>query len=142
MGTRQFSFNRRPPLSIVHQALGLVSAQPSSSYIFTGRSGLVWKGRAQPTRASEHYQLRIAYTLGHYPETTVLAPKLQCRDEKPVPHLYKEGTLCLFNPNKDEWNSRQKLSETVLPWACLWLYFYEIWLATGEWKGGGDHPAR
>jgi hypothetical protein len=54
--------------------------------------------------------------------------------------MYQQESLCLFNPEKREWNPEQRLGDTILPWACIWLYFYEIWLATGDWKGGGDHP--
>ena len=35
----------------------------------------------------------------------------------------------------------QKFAETIVPWACLWLYYYEVWHATGEWLGGGLHPS-
>jgi hypothetical protein len=27
-----------------------------------------------------------------------------------------------------------------LPWAAIWLFYFEEWLASGEWKGGGEHP--
>jgi hypothetical protein len=27
-----------------------------------------------------------------------------------------------------------------VPWLLLWLSFYELWLITGEWHGGGVHP--
>ncbi|MGH8092034.1 MAG: hypothetical protein ACREIF_00990 [Chthoniobacterales bacterium] len=30
-----------------------------------------------------------------------------------------------------------RLADTIVPWTSRWLYFYEIWLATGEWMGGG-----
>jgi len=31
---------------------------------------------------------------------------------------------------------------TILPWASLWLLYYEIWLLTGEWCGANqEHPA-
>jgi hypothetical protein len=33
-----------------------------------------------------------------------------------------------------------KISDTIVPWAVLWLYYFEDWLATDEWKGGGKHP--
>src|SRR3954464_10099674 len=99
MGIRRFNF-RRPPLSIVLQARGLQKAQPGSAFRFTGRSGLVWKGHAQPTPASEDYEISIAYTLGHYPRTTVVSPSLQKREGQPIPHMYQQETLCLFNPNK------------------------------------------
>ena len=141
MGTAPLKVDRRPPLSIALQVLALKAAQPGSSCIFTGRSGLIWRGYARPTSASEQYKISIAYTLGHYPKTKVLSPGLKRREGKPIPHMYKQGSLCLFNPNKFEWNPNQRLSDSILPLACLWLYFYEIWLATGEWKGGGDHPS-
>jgi len=140
MAIRRFDFSRSPPLPIVIQARALQAAQPESFCRFTGRSGLVWMGNARPTPISENYRLQISYTLGHYPKTKVLGPSLRGRDGKPIPHMYQQETLCLFNPNKREWNPRMRLDETILPLASLWLYFYEIWLATGEWKGEGDHP--
>jgi hypothetical protein len=33
------------------------------------------------------------------------------------------------------------LAYTVVPWTSEWLVFYELWLITGEWLGGGTHPA-
>lgn len=32
------------------------------------------------------------------------------------------------------------IADTYIPWAIEWLYYYEIWLVTGEWCGGGIHP--
>ena len=32
------------------------------------------------------------------------------------------------------------LADTIVPWAAEWLMHYELWLVTGEWTGGGDHP--
>lgn len=129
-----------PPLSIALQARFLQAAQPGSSYRFTGRSGLIWRGSLRPTPLSEQYKLRVSYTLGHYPETTVLEPKLKSRGNELIPHMYEQTTLCLFNPHKGEWTPHMRLSETILPLASLWLYFYDIWFATGGWEGGGDHP--
>jgi hypothetical protein len=34
------------------------------------------------------------------------------------------------------------LADTILPWAVEWLAYYEIWLATGVWYGGGEWPPR
>ncbi|HYM07249.1 MAG TPA: hypothetical protein VE377_25720 [Candidatus Dormibacteraeota bacterium] len=30
-----------------------------------------------------------------------------------------------------------RLSHSIIPWLALWLMFYEMWRATGEWYGGG-----
>ena len=32
------------------------------------------------------------------------------------------------------------IADTIVPWAQEWLYYYEIWLATNEWCGGGHIP--
>ena len=32
------------------------------------------------------------------------------------------------------------LSQTIVPWATLWFYFFEDWPVSDEWKGGGKHP--
>jgi hypothetical protein len=28
---------------------------------------------------------------------------------------------------------------TIIPWLLEWLVYYEAWLVTGEWLGGGVH---
>lgn len=40
-----------------------------------------------------------------------------------------------------EWTSEMPLAETIIPWASLWLFYFEDWLVTNGWKGGGEHPA-
>jgi hypothetical protein len=54
--------------------------------------------------------------------------------------MYCQERLCLFLPGSREWNGDDPIALTILPWASLWLYFYEVWHATGEWLGGGVHP--
>lgn len=128
------------PLPISIQAAFLKAAQPGSTCSFTRGSGLVWKGTLQPTPLSDIYTVRIRYGLGRQPQTDVLNPKLQRRGEQPIPHMYEQKHLCLFNPGKWNWDATMRIDQTTLLWASMWLYFYEHWLATGEWQGGGDHP--
>ena len=33
-----------------------------------------------------------------------------------------------------------RLVDTIVPWSILWLFYFEDWLETDEWKGGGMHP--
>jgi hypothetical protein len=33
-------------------------------------------------------------------------------------------------------------TETIVPWISEWLMYYELWLSTGEWLGGGIHPQK
>lgn len=79
------------------------------------------------------------------PEVLVLRPDLKSlAGKKTIPHVYDHdgpGTkLCLWWPKLREWMPRMKLSETCVPWTAEWLWYFEDWLATGEWAGGGQHP--
>jgi len=31
------------------------------------------------------------------------------------------------------------LIETVIPWSFLWLFYFEEWLVSDVWSGGGVH---
>jgi hypothetical protein len=33
-----------------------------------------------------------------------------------------------------------RIDQTIVPWAILWLFYYEEWLVSDDWKGGGEHP--
>lgn len=83
------------------------------------------------------------------PIVRVLDPPLRSQsgvEEAPLPHVYydpacpKLSPLCLFDPRDGEWQPTMLLTETIMPWTCEWLLFYEIWSATGKWLGGGRHP--
>jgi hypothetical protein len=92
----------------------------------------------QPTPISVEYQVRIELKVGDSrPRVTVVSPRLQDRNGEAPPHLYPGEELCLFYPG--EWNDSKLLGEYVVPWLSLWLYYYEVWLFTGEWEGKGIH---
>jgi len=59
-----------------------------------------------------------------------------------IPHLYqqKPPRLCLYLPRTYEWQSWMRLDQTVVPWTALWLFYFEEWLVSDKWKGGGMHP--
>ena len=48
--------------------------------------------------------------------------------------------LCLTHYETDRWNTSIMLLESYIPWAVEWTEFYELWLMTGKWYGGGIHP--
>jgi hypothetical protein len=50
-------------------------------------------------------------------------------------------SLCLFSLSKREWTPDDLIAHTTVFWAWEWLLFYEGWLVTKKWKGGGRHPA-
>lgn len=102
---------------------------------------VTWTGTVTPTPISETYTVKIEYSLEEAPRIWVIDPPLQNgpKGECP-PHLYPEGCLCLYLPKAGEFDRSRQIAHTIIPWTALWLYYYEIWLATGEWRGGGKHP--
>ncbi|ALA59441.1 hypothetical protein NITMOv2_3041 [Nitrospira moscoviensis] len=104
------------------------------------RSELTWVGTITPFPLSRTYRVRLRYKLTGSPEVEVLEPLLQKRGSDNPPHLYPGKKLCLYLPRIGEWNKTMMLSQTIIPWTSEWLLNYEVWLATGEWSGGGLHP--
>ena len=36
-----------------------------------------------------------------------------------------------------EWQPTMFVANTILPWASMWLLYFEFWLFNGKWDGGG-----
>jgi hypothetical protein len=112
------------------------------------RAGLlVCRGIIRPTPLNSPYRVRIEYRTGEPPLAWVEEPRLRrLNPDEPIPHTYagdgpgEDDRPCLYLPGSGEWSSDKKLALTVVPWLSLWLFYYESWLATGEWQGGGVHP--
>lgn len=89
------------------------------------------------------YQIRITYKLGKLPQSYVLDPSIgELAGGRKIPHLYSqdEQKLCLFYPRHGEWNETMWLSASIVPWVSTWLFYFEEWLVSDDWKGGGIHP--
>ncbi len=102
---------------------------------------LYWFGSIQPSPLSAKYELKLVYKIKKELSIYLLSPKLSSIKGKNVPHLYnvEKQKLCLFRPAYHEWTPDMYLSETIIPWSAEWLIYYELWIATGEWLGGGEH---
>ncbi len=102
---------------------------------------LLIEGHLQPTPRSGFYHFKLRYFIGQRPKIKIIKPDLtrNFKNEK-IPHLYSGNELCLYYPKHKEFDSNCKISEYIIPWISLWLYYYEIWHITGEWLGGGIHP--
>ena len=95
----------------------------------------------KPTEESQIYKLRISARIEStivdiYPVEPFIG---RGPNGEKVPHMYSDGSLCLYYPEYAEWKYTDSWAETLIPWASLWLYYYELWLMTGEWLGGGIH---
>lgn len=97
-----------------------------------------WQGLVQPSPLSDAYTVRVRYEKYKGPRILVVSPALRLREgAASIPHTYVGNRLCLYYPDYEEWSSDKYIAETIVPWISLWLLYYEAWLATGEWLGGG-----
>jgi hypothetical protein len=107
--------------------------------VATRRNILNAVGTLRPTALSDAYTIELRYDFPKRPRIQVLKPALQLAPgHTRLPHVYEENDLCLHVPG--EWRPDLRIDQFIVPWISFWLYFYEIWLATGEWLGGGHEP--
>lgn len=128
--------------TLAQQAFRLRAAQPGSTVRFDRRgSRMVWDGRLSPTATSDRYHTRIVCSRQQpQPRVFIVSPALIERDGEAIPHRYDDTSLCLWQPAYHEWQPAYWIADTVIGWTALWLFFYELWHACGEWLGGGEHP--
>ena len=110
---------------------------PGFAYHVTRQGGVDWSGRLRPTDDSPWYRIRILHGLDRSPRVWVVSPPLA----PSPPHVYASdgNRLCLYWPDEWFWRPNDSLAKTIIPWAALWLYFYEVWQVTGEWLGPSSH---
>lgn len=127
--------------TIAEQLSAMRIKYPQFETCFTFHSGLKVTGALQPTSRSAAYNFVLKYNLTDSPKIKIVSPELK-RNEKgeEAEHLYPNGYLCLYQPKYREFTRTDLLTDTIIPWASLWLYHYEVWHLTGEWLGGGEHP--
>ena len=107
-----------------------------------------WIGDVIPIDGRRSFRLEVSSVGGgrNVPCVRVLAPRLvNVPGRRQPPHTFGDGTLCLYHTDDFRWDGTQLIAATIVPWACEWCYFYEVWLATGEWLGpqyphGGSKP--
>ena len=98
-----------------------------------------------PSAFARLYHCRLLMASRRVPAIFVVRPNLQeLAKGRALPHVYKhdgpETKLCLWLPRKNEWTPQMRLLETYLSWTSEWLNYFEEWLLTEEWAGGGEHP--
>lgn len=127
---------RTATLSLAEQDLCIRRKFPRFTFVrsYLPRQG-VWRGKFQPREVSGTYSIEVRYTIGHSPKVFVIHPKIAAD----APHRWQDGSLCLYWPRERAWIRSDVIAETILPWAALWLYYYELWLDTGRWLGPSSH---
>lgn len=99
---------------------------------------LIARGRLQPSPVSAVYDVIVEYRVGEWPK--VFVPGDQLHPLEPggkIPHTFGPTEPCLFYPSCENWRPDMRLADKIIPWLSVWLGFYEMWRATGEWYGGG-----
>lgn len=131
-------------LTLAQQLVNLRASPLTTGVGGIARGRLTWRFEARPSPISRSYDIRLAYAGAASPEVFVEEPDLVALAAgRALPHVYSErpARLCLYLPGTGEWGAHMLLDRTVAPWAVLWLWYFEDWLATGEWRGGGVHPS-
>lgn len=132
-------------IRLFDQMMTLRAAYPSASCELHNGT-LFWIGKVKPTPLSREYDVALTYTGSQAPRVWVIGEGLQKMDDPDFPHKYDIDVknnmveICLYRYR--EFTKEKFLANTIIPWTVEWLYFYEIWLATGEWCGGGKHPGQ
>jgi hypothetical protein len=127
-------------ISLVLQAMHLSRLFPGSSIKRYREEYLIWQHTLTPSPCSDSYKIKLHYLRNNGVKFYVVEPKLKLFEgQKLLPHVFStpKQRLCLYYPNGFEWNVTKLFVDTIVPWACEWLLFYELWLITGKWLGGG-----
>lgn len=131
-------------IRLFDQMIALRAAYPSALCEIRNTT-LYWFGKVRPTPLSREYKVMLTYCNSQAPEVWVMGEELQNLEAPDFPHYFEVKPeknmvqICLYRYR--EFSRDKYLSNTIIPWTVEWLYFYEIWLSTGEWCGGGEHPA-
>jgi hypothetical protein len=130
-------------LSAAQQYLALRSNPACHGQGTLGRGKLTWTWQTAPSALGRLYTLHVEFKESKVPKVFVDQPDLVAlADGRKLPHVYSENPtrLCLYLPSSGQWHWGLLIAQTLVPWAALWLYFFEEWLLSNDWKGGGMHP--
>ena len=133
---------QRRPLTAAQQFVSLRGNSISSGKGVLKAGQFTWSYSAVPSPLSREYDIRIEFKQDRA-EIFVDNPDLHVlAGGRRIPHLYQQlpPRLCLYLPKTTEWRPWMRLDQTVVPWTALWLFYFEEWLASDDWKGGGMHP--
>lgn len=129
---------RQKPLTLTEQAYFIkTSFRGFRTAIKNGELRCV--GELRPTSTSDCYTIEIFYRIPVRPRIRVLSPELRLAQGcKRLPHVFAGNQLCLYLGG--EWRPDLAISRLMIPWVSEWLAYYEDWLVTSEWFGGGHEP--
>jgi hypothetical protein len=100
---------------------------------------LIWRQTVKSSPLGGRYLIEVRWLGVGKAHVLVVSPRISHPEGKRIPHTYPDidGLVCMCLHLSEEWSGRQSIASTVIYWAIEWLYYYELWVATGEWHGGG-----
>lgn len=126
-------------VSLVNQNIALREMFPDCEIRRFKEYSIIWTHKLLPSPLSASYVVQIRYVRKKGIKVYVLDPKpLQlAKGHSSLPHVYshEHQELCLYHGN--EWHPGMFYTQTIVPWIVEWLNHYEVWVATGNWHGGG-----
>jgi hypothetical protein len=141
-------------MTIDTQIADMVAVWPELKLVGREGTSAVWRGPLRPLLQTFHVEIayrapivieRLDVRLLQ-PRVRILSPQLRRRPGDPegsLPHVYysPDGdlTLCMLDPEGDDWSPSDSLAQTTIPWTIDWLAAYEGWRATGQWTASGRH---
>lgn len=136
----------RVALSLVVQLYNLRVYHPEGRGELRGARGkqtLYWRQRVKPDPLGAAYEIEIRCGEVGAPDVLVRSPDLrELAGGRKLPHIYTDVDgmvrLCLWADG--EWGRSKLIAKTIVIWAAEWFWFFEHWLVTGHWFGGGTHP--
>ena len=131
------------PLTAAQQYARVCSSSVCAGTGVLRAGRFVWRYVTSPTPLSRLYTIRLSYRVGRSPQVIVEEPALcGLAGNRRLPHVYEQEPtrLCLYLPRAGEWQPWMRIDQTIVPWTAVWLFYFEEWLESSEWKGGGVHP--
>lgn len=133
-------YHRNKSLSLVQQKMALIELYPEG-ICSINQGVLIWSGKIKPTTISREYNIKIMYKGFGRPKVLLVDKNIKGIDKVDFPHHYgidksnNTVDLCLYMNN--EFDDSKLIAIYIIPWIKEWLFYYELWLSTGEWMGGG-----
>ncbi|MBS7327126.1 MAG: hypothetical protein KIG68_00015 [Oxalobacter sp.] len=132
-----------PNIPLAKQAHYLRLIYPESK-CFTRFNKLTWFGKIKPSPISRIYKIKISCDGFKRPKVILYGDNLRGIEKADFPHKFNvnleksEVELCLHMFHEFS-HKKHLIADTIVLWTQEWLFFYEIWLETGEWLGGGHN---
>lgn len=126
MAINRYKIRNKKNLPISEQDKLIRSLYPQFKLIRRSLDEAVWEGELQPDLEMRKHKIVIEYRIGTYPKISV--PSWMGKSK----HKYKDDFLCLYYKCWENWNGKDAIATTIIPWISQWLLFNEFYKLTNN----------